>query len=169
MNTARHYSICPACGVPRTAFEEYRETISDRRRIILDLHLHPITVHFPQAISTLLLLLLIADIALPMDFTIPIELFVFILPLTAGMAFVTGLIDAHTRFKKLTTQFIIKKIVFGSLFIILSLLIAAGCYFFGLNSPWRYGIIAASACCVACQAFLGIIGIQLMFAKLPGK
>ncbi len=169
MKSSKRYTICPACGVPRSAFEEYRETMSGRRKLILDLHLHPITVHFPQAISTILLLLLAADMAFSIDLSATIKVLAFILPLSAMAAFISGLIDAHARFKKLTTPFIVEKSVLGALFLVLSSLIAAMCHFFGLESPWRYVMLAASAGCVASQAALGTIGIQLMFAKLPGK
>ncbi len=48
---------CPACGAPRAVFEPYTDRISGRRRKILDLHLHLIVIHFPQAFSAAVLAL----------------------------------------------------------------------------------------------------------------
>ena len=54
--------VCPACGMPKSAFEPYKENISPKRKFILGLDLHPIAVHFPQAFATILPLILIFNI-----------------------------------------------------------------------------------------------------------
>ncbi|MCK7505218.1 MAG: hypothetical protein MZV70_14775 [Desulfobacterales bacterium] len=43
--------VCPACGVPAKMFEPYTNPVSLKRRKILDLHTHPVLVHFPQAFA----------------------------------------------------------------------------------------------------------------------
>ena len=76
--------VCPACGVPKTAFEEYRDRVSQKRRKILELNLHPIIVHFPQAIAVmvfgLLLISLILSGSLKRDFMIAIRVLTILLP-----------------------------------------------------------------------------------------
>ena len=49
--------VCPACGVPAKMFEPYTHPVSLKRRRILDLHTHPVMVHFPQAFALTLFLL----------------------------------------------------------------------------------------------------------------
>ncbi len=46
--------VCPACGVPRKAFEPWTDDMSPRRRVLLTLNLHPIALHFPQAFSAMI-------------------------------------------------------------------------------------------------------------------
>ncbi|HOO70849.1 MAG TPA: hypothetical protein PK926_03730 [Spirochaetota bacterium] len=169
MKADKKYEICPACGVPRSAFVEYRDSMSEQRRFWLELHLHPITVHFPQALSTLMLVFLLAGLALPLDLSRTTTVFAALLPLTALGAFASGLFDARIRFKKLTTPFVKQKIILGAVFFALTAAIAVLVFTCGLKGNALYAIIAASVGAVACQAVLGIIGIKLMFAKLPGK
>ncbi len=45
---------CPACGLPKTVFEPYVSNISSRRKFIIDQHIHPIVVHFPQVFVMLI-------------------------------------------------------------------------------------------------------------------
>ena len=45
---------CPACGVSATMFEPYDDKLSEKRRRLLDIHVHPIVVHFPQAFAAFL-------------------------------------------------------------------------------------------------------------------
>ena len=41
---------CPACGFPKTVWAEYTpRKLNPTRKRLLDLHLHPIAVHFPIA------------------------------------------------------------------------------------------------------------------------
>ena len=47
-------NVCPACGVDKKFFEPLNDNISPLRRKILELHLHPIVVHFSVAISIFL-------------------------------------------------------------------------------------------------------------------
>ena len=41
--------VCPACGLPHTVFEPYREKVSAKRLFLLGLDIHPIaiTLFFP--------------------------------------------------------------------------------------------------------------------------
>jgi len=51
---------CPTCGFPPTVWMDYKpRRIDPKREKLLDLHLHPIAVHFPIAATMILPLLVI--------------------------------------------------------------------------------------------------------------
>ncbi len=163
---------CPACGVPETAFEDYKYNISNRRRIIMELDIHPIVLHFPQAISVLIPLLVILNY-----FTSPvltgklystIEVLGCILPVSVIAAIFTGIFDGHNRFRKTNTPHLIKKTILGSLLAIISFSIAALIIIRGLNNS-VVEVAALSTTAVLLQIILARIGIKLMFAYTPGK
>ena len=60
--------VCPACGVPRKAFEPWTDDMSPRRRTLLTLNLHPIALHFPQAFSAMIPVFILAGLLLPLPF-----------------------------------------------------------------------------------------------------
>ncbi len=43
--------VCPACGVPRKMMEPWKDPLSQRRRFLLGLDLHPIVDHFSVSFS----------------------------------------------------------------------------------------------------------------------
>ena len=43
--------VCPACGLPHTVFEPYREKVSANRLFILGLDIHPIVIHLSDICS----------------------------------------------------------------------------------------------------------------------
>ena len=57
--------VCPACGMPAGAFEPYRERVSDYRKLILDLDIHPIAIHLSQTFVGLAPLLIILNMIFP--------------------------------------------------------------------------------------------------------
>jgi rubredoxin len=164
--------ICPACGVPRTAFEPYKENISKKRKLILGLNLHPIAVHFPQAFSTLIPPFILLGVAIGQsigfDLLITVKVLSIILPLTVGGAIICGLIDGRTRFKKLSTPILIKKIITGSILMILSVAIAAVAVSYGAEYPGRLFLLILSLGCITCEIILAEMGKTLINAKLPG-
>lgn len=164
--------ICPACGVPRTAFEPFKETMSKKRKMILDLNLHPMTVHFPQAIAVMIppfiILAMLLDIRLGTELLITVRILSVLLPLSVIAAALCGLIDGKTRFKKLTTPLLIKKIIVGSILFTLSIAVAAVAFILGTDYPARIYLLVLSAACVGCEILLGEMGKTLITAKLPG-
>ncbi len=164
--------VCPACGLPKSVFEPYRENISPRRRLILGLHLHPIAVHFPQALVVLLFPLLLLGRFLPApwghDCIVTSRVLVYLLPLLTLPALISGIIDGRVRFKKLGTPALKQKILLGSLFFLLNTAAAGLAYLRGLEGSILYGVLALLIPCMACQALLGRIGVRLMFARLGG-
>ena len=57
--------VCPACGVKKEMFEPWEDKVGAARRLWLDLHVHPIVVHLPNAISPMLVLLALAYPLIP--------------------------------------------------------------------------------------------------------
>lgn len=121
--------VCPACGVPAKMFEPYTHTVSLKRRRILDLHTHPVLVHFPQAFALTLcglsfLVFFIDGKAREAIFSTLLVLSL-LLPLTVIFAVITGVLDGKIRFRKVTTPLLKKKIALSIIFFLAALAMAA--------------------------------------------
>jgi hypothetical protein len=165
--------VCPACGVPAKMFEPYTDPLSEKRRRMIDLHTHPVIVHFPQAFSLTLFILavlfFIAPVPIKDALGYTMKVISFFLPFFVVLSFLTGLLDGKTRFRKVTTPFLKKKIIIGMIFFITAIALAAIAFTekFPGNSTFEYFTlltIIASGCTVA----LGFIGGRLADAKFPG-
>lgn len=163
--------VCPACGVPRNAFQPYKETVSDRRLRILNLHLHPIMVHFPQAFTGIIPVLLILSVFFYQaydEFLSTARVLAFFLPLTVLASIASGMIDGRVRFKKLTTPYLVKKILLGTALLAITLaMCAVSLLWNGMDHP-LVAMLILSLFCIPLQVLLGITGIKLMFSRLPG-
>jgi len=164
--------VCPACGVPKKIFEDYKYNLSFKRYfIMMELDLHPIMLHFPQAISVFIPFFIILSVILDASMGIKLlhgaEVMAYLLPLTVAAAFLTGLFDAKNRFKKLSTPALKTKIILGTVLFAVSLAIPALVFFMEIKEAAMY-ISALSIICLALQIVLARIGIRLMFAYLPG-
>jgi len=164
--------VCPACGVPGKLFEDYKYSISPRRYfIMMELDMHPIMLHFPQAISVFIPFFIILSVILDASMGIKLlhgaEVMAYLLPLTVAAAFFTGLFDAKNRFRKLTPPALKTKILLGLILFAVSLTIPALVFFMGMKEAAMY-ISALSVICIALQIVLARIGIRLMYAYLPG-
>ncbi len=172
MNEEKLGEICPACGVPRVAFEPYTETMSKKRARILGLNLHPIMLHFPQAFAAVippfLLLGAIAGPTIGHQVMSTVRVLAVILPLTVLAAAACGLIDGKTRFKRLTTPLLVRKIIAAVVLFVLSVAVAAVALLLGTDYPGRFYLFLLSAACMVCEIYLAEIGKTLMNAKLPG-
>ena len=164
--------VCPACGMPKSAFEPYKENISLKRKFILGLDLHPIAVHFPQAFATILLLILIFNILFTSyyakELAIVSEFLSVLLPFTVIGAIISGVIDGKVRFKKIRTSALIKKIIIGCIFLLFSVSISLIIIFSDFESQSKIYVLLLSVACVLCAILLGTIGKKLMYAKLKG-
>ena len=164
---------CPACGIPGEAlFEPYTKKISPGRRFLLDQHIHPIAVHFPQVLILIALLLpliaLVTGDPLREQLQIVARLAIFVLPLTVFGGIATGLFDGRLRFKRVTTPLLVRKIIASVILQILSFIIL-GVYLnngFSGNAVWL--IAALSAAGTGCSVFLGRTGASMFSAFLPG-
>jgi uncharacterized membrane protein/rubredoxin len=165
--------VCPACGAPAKMFEPYTDPVSEKRRRIMNLHIHPIMVHFPQAFVITLFLLTVLSYVIPPAIKetlfASIQVISFLLPYSAILALLTGLFDGKIRFRKLTTPFLKKKIIIGLLFINISIALAFLAFSGGLPaSPIREYFTLLTIFAVACSAGLGLLGVKMLEAKFPG-
>lgn len=165
--------VCPACGVPARMFEPYTHPVSLERRRILDLHAHPVMVHFPQAFAlTLLLLSFIAffvPTALRETLSSTIKVLSVLLPFFLVLAIATGLMDGKLRFRKVTTQLLKKKIILSLIFFITAIVLARLALpgpFLTFSTHMIYFLLTIIAS--LCGSLLGLIGGQLLDAKFPG-
>jgi uncharacterized membrane protein/rubredoxin len=165
--------VCPACGVPSKMFEPYTDPVSEKRRMILGLHIHPIMVHFPQAFSITLFLLMVLSYFTPVKIEWmlfdAILVVSFLLPYFVILSIITGLLDGKIRFRKVTTPLLKKKFILGVLLLIISIILAFVAFSGGFPaSPLREYFTLLTIIAVACSAELGLIGGHLMEAKFPG-
>jgi rubredoxin len=162
---------CPACGVPKTGFEPYADNVSSSRRRILNLFLHPISVHFPQAFAVLLVFLHVATLLphgiLRNTMFSGIKVLAFFLPFSVIAAFFTGLVDGKLRFKKLSPPHLKRKIFVGTLFIIFSSALFLSSFLCEPETGAVWGILLGCAC-ILCSMLLGKTGEKLMYAIMPG-
>jgi uncharacterized membrane protein/rRNA maturation protein Nop10 len=165
--------LCPACGVKAAMFEPVTEKFSVERRKFLDLHIHPILVHFPQAFAVTLLLTAIGSILFSGTFKQILlhttELLSYVMPLVLILSVVSGLKDGQVRFKKLTAPFLTLKIKLGIVYLIFSILNAVSTFYY---IHGQQILIAAVLICTLVMtiltAMLGKIGAELGCSKMPG-
>lgn len=166
--------VCPACGVPAKMFEPYKDPVSARRRRILDLHTHPVMVHFPQAFALTLFLLgflvwVFPAEAFKNEIGAAARVLSVLLPFFVIGAVLTGLLDGKLRFRKVTTPMLKKKILLSLIFFVISVFMALG-----VTLRWEFFqaypllSIALALAVTLCGAFLGLIGGKLLNAKFPG-
>ena len=164
---------CPVCGVKAAMFEPLTERFSDDRRRFLDLHIHPIFAHFPQAFSVTILVLAIAKLVLsPAASRVVADTLLALglaLPFTLIVTFASGILDRRVRFKKLKAPYLrIKKWV-GGAYLLLSVLFAAMVMGGTCASPVPAALcIATAAGLVTFTTILGNIGSKLGCCKVQG-
>jgi rubredoxin/uncharacterized membrane protein len=166
---------CPACGVPRDMFEPYTDPMAESRRRVLGFHLHPIAVHFPTSFAVAVLVFVIATFF----FSGPVEellicttkVMALFLPLLVLIAFIVGLLDGKTRFRRLGhSQILKKKMIYGGLFFMFTLGLALLVWLGGFSSvllTWATVVLATGS--VVFSVVLALLGMPLMNAALPGK
>lgn len=162
--------LCPACGLPKTVFEPYKDKVSAARRQLIDLHIHPVVVHFPPvfALATVGGLLAAPFAAEPWKAFLlgAVELSIALMPLSLLAALASGMFDGRLRFKKVTTPILRSKLLAGGICFVLSLGLLGVWAATGLERPLP--LLLLSAGCLACNTYLGRVGATLMDAILPG-
>lgn len=164
---------CPACGVLAKMFLPYDERISAKRKFLLSLDLHPVTVHFPQAfLMTILVLSLVTRF-----FTTPfnsqlistLQVLAVMLPFTVAAAMAAGIFDAKIRFRKVTAPLLKKKIGIGTILLVCTTALAAlalsGMH--GTPSGLIYMALLSGAG-LALGIILALWGVGLLHARFPG-
>ncbi len=163
---------CPACGVPKTAFIPYEDRLSPKRRKILNLHLHNIMVHFPQAFAVLMLFSMVMVFNIrgvwQADFMITVKILSIFLPISVLGSIITGMLDGKTRFKRLNTRVLKKKIMLGTIFLVFSIGILLALNLSALEYGWRLLALALTALCVLASMVLGYNGGRLAGLEIPG-
>ena len=160
--------VCPACGLPHTVFEPYREKVSAKRLFLLGLDIHPIAIHLSQTFVAMIPGLMIFHLIFPNFFPEiihPVISFsVFVFPLTLLLSFASGLLDGMTRFKTLETPLLKSKIIFSLLIVMLAGAVAI------LFKPETYNfwIVILSLGALVCAVKLGLMGKKLINVILPG-
>ncbi len=163
--------ICSACGA-KTPFQEYTLPIDEKRWKLLQLHLHPISVHFPVAIALFSALFLTLYLIFP-DFY-PNEVLnvsagiILIFPLFVLFAMFLGRIDAKLRFKRTNTPLLKKKIIFASLLFICAL----GMMIIVLVGELESLILLTTILAFISFGFAGILGFlggQIINAHIPAS
>lgn len=160
--------VCPACGLPRKAFEPYREKVSRNRLLLLNFDLHPIVIHLSQALVIAIPLLVILTRLMP-DFqpevlTNVLIFSVFVFPFTLLFAIITGIIDGLTRFKTLATPLLRVKIIFSLIILGLSI----GIFFVAPHEELYIITVILSILSLASGVQLGLWGKKLINVILPG-
>ena len=161
--------VCPACGLPHTVFESYRERVSPKRLLILALDIHPIAIHLSQTFVALIPMLIVFHWIFPnyqevMVHSV-ISFSIFMLPLSLIASILSGILDGITRFKTLDTPLLQSKIVYSVIILVLSFLhwIIADEYIY----EWPTFLI--SMLVLPCAVKLGLMGKDLLNVILPGK
>ena len=148
---------CPACGMPKAVFKDYKPLIEKNRSDYLENHIHPILAHLPVAGSIILFSLLAFDYLYPDFYAIIVantaEFFITLMPFFIIIAGIFGLIDGKIRFRKLRTILLTAKIVTASSMLIISIILF---YSSGANNPVIN--ILLSFLLLVCSAILGKIG-----------
>ena len=160
--------VCPACGLPHTVFEPYREKVSAKRLFLLGLDIHPIAIHLSQTFVAMIPGLMIFHLIFPNFFPEiihPVISFsVFVFPLTLLLSFASGLLDGLTRFKTLETPLLKSKIIYSLIIVVLAGLVTI------LFKPETYNfwIVLLSLGALVCAVKLGLLGKKLINVILPG-
>lgn len=152
---------CPACGYPKTVWMEYKaRKISDKRKTLLDLHIHPIAVHFPivatAAVAGLPILALLAPFGFAERLYDMTTIITWVLPLLVILGAITGIVGGKLRYKSYTAPILKWKMYMSVAYLLLSCWIA----YIGFTT----GVHAENALLV-----IGLGAISSVFAALLGK
>lgn len=160
--------VCPACGLPASVFEPYREKVAENRKQILALDLHPIAIHMSQTFVGFIPLLILTIWLAPEFFpeTLPrvLDFIIVLYPLSIIAALMSGFLDGIVRFKTLNTPLLIRKILAGAAVTMASFVM------FAIHTPDYYSplLFILSLFCLGNSVFLGLWGKKLLDVILPG-
>jgi len=166
--------VCPACGVKKEMFEPWEDKVGTLRRSILELDLHPVVVHAPQALTFLLLLLGLVfplfNSNLQNAYLWPaVVVMTWLLPVALVATILSGMFDAMVRYRKIATPALLAKQILGYLFVVLSgvmvFLISTGT--FATLGTWL-GFVVANVAAMGVSSILGIRGAKLTKGVMPG-
>ncbi len=161
--TDRLGETCPVCGVKSEVFKPFEDRVSAKRRTLLNLHLHPIVVHFPQALAVIIFFLLlfscIINHPLKENLQIAVQIMMVLLPFSVLAGMLLGILDGQTRFKRLNTTFLKAKLFISGIFLACSIVLALLVLLNVQPGIWLYLLL--SGICSVSSLFLGFIGGKL--------
>jgi hypothetical protein len=166
--------VCPACGVKKEMFEPWEDKVGALRRTILEIDLHPVVVHAPQALTFLLLLL---GAAFPLfgagfqqTYLLPtIVVMTWMLPVALVATILTGMFDAMVRYRKIATPALLQKQILGYLFVAASIVMLYVLSTGSLASVTSWlSYVVANVVAMAVSSLLGIKGVKLTKGVMPG-
>lgn len=167
--------LCPACGFRGKIFEDFKPTVSEKRRKALELHAHSAIVHFPIAVITYIffinLFILVKFIAWHSVFATSLKAMVWLLPFVTLIGMLSGLYDGKLRFKKINTPLLKKKLFLSVFLIAISTTLFVFQYVYVLEfdqSLYSLLILAFSIILLGIVTFLGLIGGKLLDSKVRG-
>ncbi len=171
MEKEKSPDICPACGAGKAAFWGYRYDLSERRRIIMSIHIHPVILHIAQAATVIIpvcvALSYIAPFRLSIKFIFTAEILSYLLPFSVLAAFVSGMFDGHNRFKKLNTPALRKKMMLGIALLVTTAAMPANILMASMGAA-APSLIILSVVSLALEVMLARTGVRLMEAHMPG-
>jgi hypothetical protein len=165
--------VCPACGVPRKRLEPWTDPVGPKRRALLDLNLHPLVIHFTVAFAASAFALSLFALLFP-GFLAGLATDVFVvmtavLPLAVLAGGAAGVVDGKTRFRRVATPLLLRKMAMGSSVFLETLAAAVLLFAVGLDPVWvRIAIAILLGVALGAVAMLAKIGAGLAGAKLPG-
>lgn len=172
--------VCPACGFPKTVWMEYKpRKLNDTRYKLLDLHVHPIFVHFPIVFTALAAALpVIAYITeaspsianmMPMNFAERLfdfaTMLCWFLPLMVIVGGITGYVGGILRYKSKKAPILKTKIIVTAVYFILSCVLFYISVTSGIHSNNAFLVFFVAAAASVCAGYLGKLGSYLFATK----
>jgi uncharacterized membrane protein/rubredoxin len=173
MEESKLKDACPACGVPRKMFEPFTDTVSEKRKRILNLDIHPIIVHFAVSFAVSALVMALFILVFPGVFVSTarggLRVLGGVLPLVLIATFLSGRFDGRIRFRKAKSRLLRIKTWVGITYFVFSAAAAAIILLVGPHTLWvRVVDPILFAACTACAFIQGRIGARLLYALFPG-
>ncbi|WP_251423902.1 rubredoxin-like domain-containing protein [Veillonella agrestimuris] len=160
---------CPACGYPATVWMDYTpRRIDPKRDKLLDLHLHPIAVHFPIVATTGTFLVPIIALLIPSIATTlfhAVTLAAMILPILAIIGGISGYIGSKLRYKTATAKIPKLKIYLTIAYFILSCIQSYVAFTQGVNTENAWVMIVLGVIGSVMAGRLGKMGSYLFAGR----
>lgn len=160
---------CPTCGFPPTVWMDYKpRRINPTRKKLLDLHLHPIAVHFPIAATAASFIVPVIALVIPSIADVlfsAITLVAMILPLLVIIGGISGYIGSILRYKTGKSKIPKAKIYLTIIYFILSCVQAYIAIADGVNADNAWIMIILGIVASVFAAKLGKMGSYLFAGR----
>ena len=160
---------CPTCGFPPTVWMDYKpRRINPTREKLLDLHLHPIAVHFPIVATAASFIVPVIALVIPSIADVlfsAITLVAMILPLLVIIGGISGYIGSILRYKTGKSKIPKAKIYLTIIYFILSCVQAYIAIADGVNADNAWIMIILGIVASVFAAKLGKMGSYLFAGR----